>query len=54
MLVDLNSCAVRTFRCGTVSFVAFWAELFKTNNFVCQRIVKTLITKYGIYANIFC
>ena len=29
------------------------AQLFKTNNVVRQRIVKTLIIKYGIYANIF-
>ena len=29
------------------------AQLFKTNNVVSKRIVKTLIIKYGIYANIF-
>ena len=29
------------------------AQLFKTNDVVSQRIVKTLIIKYGIYANIF-
>ena len=30
-----------------------WAQLFKNNDFVSYRIVKTLIIKYGIYANIF-
>ena len=29
------------------------AQLFKTNNVFSYRIVKTLIIKYGIYANIF-
>ena len=29
------------------------AQLFKTNDVVSQRIVKTLIIKYGIYPNIF-
>ena len=28
-------------------------QLFKTNDAVTKRIVKTLIIKYGIYANIF-
>ena len=32
---------------------ALWAELFKTNNVVSWRIVKTWIIKYVIYANIF-
>ena len=30
-----------------------WAQLFKTNDVVSKHIVKTLIIKYGIYANIF-
>ena len=30
-----------------------WAQLFKTNDVVSLRIVKTLIIKYGKYANIF-
>ena len=29
-------------------------QLFKTNNVVSEHIVKALIIKYGIYANIFC
>ena len=29
------------------------AQLFKTNDVISERIVKTLIIKYGIYANIF-
>ena len=29
------------------------AQLFKTNDVVTKPIVKTLIVKYGIYANIF-
>ena len=28
-------------------------KLFKTNNVISKHIVKTLIIKYGIYANIF-
>ena len=31
----------------------FWAQLFKTNDVVSSRIVKILIIKYVIYANIF-
>ena len=31
----------------------FWAQLFKTNDVVGKCIVKTLIIKYSIYANIF-
>ena len=30
-----------------------WAQLFKTNDVVIYRIVKTLIISYGTYANIF-
>ena len=30
-----------------------WAQLFKTNEVISWCIVKTLIIKYGIYANIF-
>ena len=30
----------------------FWAQLVKTYDIVSLRIVKTLIIKYGIYANI--
>ena len=33
--------------------VACWAQLFKTNDVVSWRIVKTLIIKYGIYTKIF-
>ena len=29
------------------------AQLFETNNVFSKRIIKTLIIKYGIYANIF-
>ena len=29
------------------------AQLFKTNGIISERIVKTLIIKYGIFANIF-
>ena len=32
---------------------AVWAQLFKTNDVVSKRIVKTLVIKYGIYSNIF-
>ena len=30
-----------------------WTQLFKTNDVISKRIVKTLIIKYGIYVNIF-
>ena len=30
-----------------------WAQLFKSNNVISKHIVKTLIIKYGIMANIF-
>ena len=30
-----------------------WAQLLKNNDVVSERIVKTLIIKYGVYANIF-
>ena len=35
------------------SAITNWAQLFKTNDVICRRIVKTLIIKYGLYANIF-
>ena len=31
-----------------------WVQLFKTNDVVSSRIVKSLIAKYGIYARIDC
>ena len=34
-------------------FHLFWAQLFKTNDVISKRIVKTLIIKYGLYTNIF-
>ena len=36
------------------NFIVFRAHLFKTNDVVSKRIVKTLIIKNGIYANNFC
>ena len=36
-----------------LKIILFWAQLFKTNDVVSQRIVKTLIIKYGIFANIY-
>ena len=38
---------------GYKSELYFWAQLFKTNDVVSLRIVKTLIIKYGLYVNIF-
>ena len=35
------------------TFATTWAQLFKTNDVVSLRIVKILILKYNIYANIF-
>ena len=37
-----------------ISYISILAQLFKTNDVVSKRIVKTLIIKYGFYANIFC
>ena len=34
-------------------FVLIRAQLFKTNDVVSKLIVKILVIKYGIYANIF-
>ena len=36
-----------------INIVIYRAQLFKTNDVVSQRIVKVLIIKYDIYANIF-
>ena len=35
------------------SSITYRAQLLKTNDVVSERIVKTFIVKYGIYANIF-
>ena len=38
---------------GPIKNIKSRAQLFKTNDVVSERIVKTLIIRYGIYANIF-
>ena len=39
--------------CFILFIVLFWAQLLKTNDVVSYRIVKTLIIKYDIHANMF-
>ena len=39
--------------CPKDGFLLLWAQLFKADDVVSYRIVKSLIIKYGIYGNIF-
>ena len=49
----LNHMEIKIFLKVLLNSLEIRAQLFKTNNVVSQCIVKSLISKYGIYATIF-
>ena len=56
LMVGKSACRDEAKFCALNIFYIVWqfrAQLFKTNDVVSLHVVKTLIIKYGIYANIF-